>query len=282
MSETTQKKAIRLAELADVEEQKQNYRDDFFQSSTKRVSKGALYCETGRQRDEYIITYFTVVLFFGTMLFDIYLLIKYANQFDETMLPFMVSLWTTLSFYLIGLVLHIGFVNRNLKIEEPKLDQLFAIIIGVGVGFSTTFLNAALNQIRFSVLPYEYYVFFLTVAVAEEILWRAGFQPAFKILFNFVVMKRKTGELYTIEEENILVSRLLSSGISILVSAGLFTVFHIFVYEDPTQLLIIFIMGIIFGILVEITHRIDVAIVAHLVVNIVGGLALITTLFGGF
>ena len=276
-----QKKAVRLVELESVDD-KRVYTDRFLDNTTKRVSKGSLYCETGIQRDEYIISYITVILFLISLGFDVYLLIKYSNQFDASLFPFISSVWTTISFLLIGFVLHWGFVNRNLSIEEPKLEQLFTIGVAIGIGFAVTSLNALLGSLRYAVLPYEYFLFFLTVAIAEEILWRAGFQPALKVLFNFVVIKKTTKESYSIEEENRIVSRLLSSGMAILVTAGMFTLMHIFVYTDPTQLWIVFIMGVIFGTSLELTRRVDFPIIIHLVVNFVGGLPIIIQYFGGF
>ena len=270
---------IRLRDIG-----KEVYAEDSEIFVQKRISKGVLFCEMGKQRDEYVISYFTLIIIFVSIGVDIFLLLKYTSTsvLSADVNAFLIQITVTMSFIMFGFVLHFVFVNRSIKNERFTLYTLISIGLGIGIGGASLLFQSILRGIKLSVVPFDYFLFFITVAVSEEMLWRFGIQPSFKILFNFTFYRTKYQADYQVKEENRLPSVLLSSGLSIGASAGLFTLFHIFVYNTSEELLIIFVLGAIFGISMEITRRVDVSIVAHMMVNIIGGIALINQLFGGF
>lgn len=254
---------------------------DFNTSFTKRVSRGVLFCEAGKERDEYTISYISLAIFLFGLIVDFYLLVKYANL-NNTDISFFNTITITIFFSITGLLLHVILVNRNLKIEKFTALLFFSMMIGLGTGGATLALQAVIKMIKFDVLAPDYYLFFISVAIAEEMFWRFGIQASFKILFNFVIYRNKKEGNYVVKEENRGLSKWLSSGISVLITAFLFMIFHTFVYSDVTDLTIVFFMGIIFGGSFELTKRIDTSMLAHIAVNLVAGLALINLYFGGF
>lgn len=255
----------------------------------KRVSRGVLYCQYNKETEEYALSYVTILILLGGIILCMYLLIKYtsAMYFDASILPFIVQIIITMGFLFFGLIIHVALVNRSLKIESFNINTIIGIIIGLGVGFLALLFQGIIKGIRFSVVAEDYLMFFLSVAIAEEVFWRFGVQPSLKVAFNFTFFKTspeytESGKLIVKKTPNKLLSRLVSSTIAIIITSLLFMLFHIFIYSTFSDLFIIFIMGCIFGIGLEITKRLDTAILAHFIVNLIAGYSLVTQYFGGF
>jgi membrane protease YdiL (CAAX protease family) len=270
-----------LPNLTDIEPHV--YTKDFTDSIQKRVSKGVLYCELGKSTQEYYISYITVFFFLASFILNMYLLIKYtsASYYDDSILPFLIEVTITTLFLFSGLVLHLAF-NRGLKIEQFNMKTVFAIGFGLVIGAFILIFQGVFNLIKFSIVAEDYYIFFLSVAIGEESLWRLGVQPWIKVLFNFQINKTTIiGNIKQIEA-NPTATRVVSSIMAISLTALLFTISHMFVYSSLHDLLLVFVMGCIFGIAFEATQRIDASIIAHVFVNAVAGWQLVILYFGGF
>lgn len=270
-----------LPNLADTESQV--YTKEFTQTIQKRVSKGVLYCELGKATQEYYISYITIFFFLASFILNMYLLIKYtsADYYDETIVPFLIEITITVLFLFSGLVLHLAF-NRGLKIEQFNIKTVFAIGLGLVIGAFVLIFQGVFNLIKFSIVAEDYYIFFLSVAIGEESLWRLGVQPWLKVLFNFQINKTTIiGNVKQIES-NQTATRVVSSIMAVTLTALLFTISHIFVYNTAHDLILVFVMGCIFGSAFEITQRIDASIIAHVFVNAVAGWSLVIQYFGGF
>ncbi len=266
------------------------YTKDFFEETKalKRVSVGVLFCEAGKQRKEYSLSFFTLFFIIGSLILNFYLLIKYtsADFYDPKLVPFLIQSCITVMFLVFGILIHVSFVNRKVKIESFNTVTLLSIGIGAGIGILLLAFQTIVKTffiIKFSLSPYEYLFFFLTVAVSEEMFWRFGIQPSLKVLFHFTLYKKQKTEEYTIKKMDYQNTELLSSIIAITLTSGLFMLFHIFRYTDVTDLFIVLVMGIVFGTVLEVMDkRIDVPIAIHFVVNLVAGIQLVNQFFGGF
>lgn len=248
-----------------------------------RVSRQTYYCDLGKTRDEYVYTPLTIMFFIIGLAFDMYLLLKYttAEQLDATVVPFVAQIGIVVFMLFGGMVLFVVFV-RKIKMQQLGRDSFIAILLGLGLGGILILMQGAVKFLRFSVVPYDYYIMFLSVAISEEFLWRFGVQGSLKTMFNLRVDKKVTKEGLERTDENRTLSSVLSSGISIAITSSIFMLSHIFVYTSGIDLLIIFLVGVGLGIGVEMTKNLDTSIIAHLFLNAIAGYSLIIQYFGGF
>ncbi|MFA5731717.1 MAG: CPBP family intramembrane glutamic endopeptidase [Acidithiobacillus sp.] len=256
--------------------------------SKRRISRGVLYCKYNIEKEEYRISYISIFLWLAAIVLCMYLLIKYtsADKYDDDVLPFIIQICITLAFLFFGIIIHISFVNHSLKIEELNWNTMFGVFMGIAIGAMTLLFQGFIKGIRYSVIAEDYLMFFLAVSIAEESFWRFGIQPTIRIILNFTINKtvedvNEQGEVILTKIQNETATRILSITLSVIVTSVLFMLFHIFVYESLSELFIIFIMGVIFGLSFEVTKRLDTPMIAHLIVNFIAGIGLITVYFGG-
>lgn len=234
---------------------------------TKRlVSKNVNYCEMGRQRDEYSLSPVSIILVIAAISIVTYLLIKYGNEsyYGHDIDSFITQCLVVLVFICTGFTLHTIFVNRRLKIEYSGELIVINVGMGLGIGSAGFVIQTLIKNIFLSVSPTDYYLFFLTIAIGEEVIFRFGLLPAIKTIFNF--------------------NKTIASVLAVTITSLIFTSYHTFVYSSFEDFLIIFIMGWLFGAVFEFpnTKSLDAPLVAHLLFNIIGGIAVINNMFGGF
>jgi len=244
------------------QEEQVYFKETFF---TKRlVSKTVSYCQLGKQRDEYTLSPFSIGIIGIVFFLFIYDLIKYANEqfYNHDIDSFIIECMVGMFFILAGFSIHIIFVNRTFKIETSIGKILVNLSIGAGAGALGFIVQSIVRDIFLSVSAFDYYLFFLCMATAEECVFRLGMQSFLKILFNF--------------------NKYFASTISVFITSLSFTLYHTFVYSQFYDLLIIFLISCIFGGVFEFTKSFDTCLFAHILFNAIGGIALINQLFGGF
>jgi len=239
------------------------------------------YCEFGKRKNEYVFSPVSIILIIAQIILDVYLLVKYTsvNFYDESVNVFIIQIILSITFTMVGLTFNAFFANRRGKIEsDPKLIFI-TDILGISGGAVVIIFQAIQSSITFSISPYDYFLFFLSSAISEETLFRAGIQPSFKALFAPLAGTKteKNADKTTIGD---VINSILSVGLTSII----FAYMHIFVYTDFSDLLIVFVMGCIFGTIVEISpsKNVDGAYIAHLFANILGGIAAVNKIFGGF
>jgi hypothetical protein len=87
-------------------------------SDRRRVSRNVLVCEVDKDKMTYKITPFSQLMFLACVILCLYLLIKYTSIegfYDEDINDFLIQVAITLSFLVFGVIIHVSFVNRDLK-----------------------------------------------------------------------------------------------------------------------------------------------------------------------
>jgi len=228
----------------------------------KTKDRNVLFCKMGRQSKEYKLSILSLVIIISGIAFDIYLLIKYtsATLYSYDIDSFILQCMIVIFMVIIGILLHLTFVNRNLSIEMSGLQIILNALLGLGIMLIGLVVQTIFRGLLFSVSAFDYFMFFLSVAIGEEMLFRFGLQPTLKTFFNW--------------NEN------LATILSITITALIFALYHNFVY-DVKNMLIVFVVGAIFGIALETTKSIDTPLIAHIGLNIIAGMSIITEMYGG-
>lgn len=264
----------------------EGYTDIFTKYAQKRVSKSVLFCDAGKSKDEYVMSWFVIIFIIASIGIDLYLIIKYNTSIiDPTINKFITDIFIVLCMFSFGLFLHKLIVNDKIKIETFSFYSVLSIFIGIMLGGIILLIEFAFNfqQLLYaSISGTDYFMFFLTVAVAEEIFWRFGILPTIKTAINYKFYKKTEIDGIQTEIENKWANLFIISGISIIITTIGFTIYHIFVYTDTKNIIMIFVIGLMLGIGVETTQRIDTSIFAHILLNAIAGYSIVMQMFGGF
>jgi len=253
--------------------------DNSLITTGNRIFKGNLYCEFGKRKNEYVFSPVSIILVIAQIFIDIYLLVKYTNAtyYSESVNIFIIQIGLSIAFTMTGLSFNAFFANRRGKMETDAKMIGISDILGVSGGAVVIIFQAIQSNLKFSVNPYDYFLMFLSSAIAEETLFRAGLLPSLSSIFTFKTKTVKNLDKTTAGD-------IITSIISVLTTAFLFALLHTFVYSQFSDLLIVFVMGCIFGLVVELSPSkcLDGAYIAHLIANVIGGIATVTRVFGGF
>lgn len=241
--------------------------EDTLKLLKKRASRNVLYCDLGRQRDEYTFSPISLIIITVAIGINAYLIIKYGNEvnYAHDIDVFLISTIMNITLYMMGFFLHIMFVNRKLSMQMGGSQIIVNVLFGISIFVAGVLFQSAVRlSNKFAIAPIDYYLFFITIAVGEEVFFRFGLLPTIKTLINY--------------------DKRIASVLAILITAGIFMVYHIFVYESTVDLFIVFIVGVMFGIGLELTtpKSLDAPLIAHVLLNIWAGINVINLMFGGF
>jgi len=247
---------------------------------------------------EFPFTLMTWVLLFMQMSINLYLIIKYLHPDYSGMLPagspfIEQNIWLLFQPWL-GILIHsVGYhaeafrhpaplifrrekeVDPFLALQKQKKERrwLGYIVLGGFLGFilAVFFQFIILRAfIKEAILPIETVMFFLSMAISEEFLYRYGIQTVFEKIGRKAEFKRVTMAHAELPKQDPL-RNYLSTIIALIAASLIFALYHLFVY-GLVEILALVTTGIIFGLAFRITRSIDAAIIAHLLVNFIAGL----------
>lgn len=127
----------------------------------------------------------------------------------------------------------------------PKeINTKFFIALGVAIGFSA--LLGFLIQVALSVYP----ILIMLAVVPEEFTFRAALLPSIKNTLT----ENKVNEYF-------------ASAIAVLITSSSWAIFHYLVYNISTAMLMIFVIGVIFGIADVVAESSVPSLIAHFLIN---------------
>lgn len=213
-----------------------------------------------------------LVLLLIQMVINFYELTLYGQaEQTEQVKTFVIQNIITMAMSASGAVLFL-FLNRlegKIKIEPYKSKSMLYFAIGIALPLGAQFIVTGLVGLRANVAAIDYFLLFLSLAVAEEMFFRAFLQTTLR---NFL--------------QQLIKSRLWASIIAVVIASTVFALMHVFVYTTIDEVLVILATGVALGASIEIPsesrHRfVDYSLVGHVFLNIVAGLQLIKLYYGG-
>lgn len=215
--------------------------------------------------NEYKIGLVTLFLLVYAVVYHIIMFSKYSqvDEFEESVLPFLMQNTLSLVLTFTGIMLHILVVNKN-----PRIGTLsgIALIWGVAVFVASGAIQAYFRVLqKYSVSPGDLYMLYVALAVSEEVCFRFGVQSLFESL-----VEERWG------------NRILAGFVGIPLASLVFLLPHFFVYHETTQLGIVFLVSLVFGLGYWYTKNTDTSVVAHVGTNLIAGAIVVYELFGGF
>lgn len=205
----------------------------------------------------YYFSYLTVIFIILDLLFVVFLLIK-NTEFTEEVQVFTNAVRNSALFLGIGILLFIFAVfiftkQRGLFKGLGWKNILVGILIG-SLGSIVQFIF--LSIFKFSLNKYDFLMFYMCMAISEEILFRGGIQTLIILGLSKIFVGR---------------NKIIIRVMGIIVSALGFSSLHIFVYADVgfIYFIVIFIIGCLYGFSFEFMKdkRLDVPILAHFLNN---------------
>jgi membrane protease YdiL (CAAX protease family) len=153
---------------------------------------------------------------------------------------------------LFGLVFYIFlFVAFKKDVIRPTFDQSVSgydaqiTVIFVAIFFGLEFvIQKFIRQLTLSSIELEDYMFYIAIAIAETIIFVCMIQITFEALTR-------------------------SATVGIIAHAIFFVIYHMNVYgSDINEMLAVFFSGLVFALAVKFTKRISIAILIHVINNI--------------
>lgn len=153
---------------------------------------------------------------------------------------------------LFGLVFYILlFVAFKKDVIRPTFDQRVSgydaqiTVIFVAIFFGLQFvIQKFIGQLTLSSIELEDYMFYVAIAIAETIIFVCMIQITFEALTR-------------------------SATVGIIAHAVFFVIYHMNVYGTQiNEMVAVFFSGIVFAIAVKFTKRISIAILIHVIINI--------------
>lgn len=266
----SKRRPIPIVELPTRDKEREE-RQWFKRSPESRTSRTVLYQEqlaTTSSREKYKLGFFSVFFVVIAVIFNVSLMIKYAQQ-DITVTDVAKFLFqNAVSFIMVGvgIALHFTFVGNKLLVGKLDREGLFALGIGAFAFAVVIFVQAFIQAfVKLSVSPVDIYLIFISLAVAEEICFRYGIQASIES-----VVEQYSG------------SRIIAAVVSVLSTSLVFMFVHFGVYVTWTERLVILGTGAVFGGFFAWTRNTDTCVVAHFLVNLIAGYLYISRVFGGF
>ena len=206
---------------------------------------------------DYVFDTPTFILTLVAVIYLLFASITYSQTGDPTELEFSNQVVRILPFVTLGLSFYILILlirqRESLSVEKPTEFRVLEFtsadvsitIVTVAVGLvSLTFIHNSINQLTAqSVLDVDYLMFYVAIAIAEELAFSMLFQLAFELLLKSWV-------------------------VGVFARAIGFMAFHLAVYgEQPLLLMLTFLSGLIFALMLKISKRLSANIIVHAIVN---------------
>jgi len=160
----------------------------------------------------------------------------------------------------------VTFFSKNVKGAPAFLFQ-WALITGMVFGVHAI-TSLILRPITYAVQPWEIFLYYVTIAIAEETMYRIFLFTIFYRFFNFMFRKMKNKK---IKEWTV-------NAIVIIITSIIFASTHYAVYgQEPLLMLATFITGMIWGFAVAYFKNPAITLLSHMTINgVVAGFDIIT------
>jgi len=219
---------------------------------------GSITLEEDRQQDvilqeQYIkITPIAILLILFCFIALPYIAIRYAGESEYSDFS-----WFLIFLGVISLIftLLIVIFKRDLKVKitNPYLDKPLTYIFYVVIIVFANSLFWFIARLRLGLSDVDYFFYFMSTAVVEEIVFR---------LFLCTLI---TAALSYFKKLNNVIINI----ISVLISAFIFAVAHIYSYQTPSELAVMLLGGLIFGLFYVWKKDITITMLAHVIINFI-------------
>jgi membrane protease YdiL (CAAX protease family) len=142
----------------------------------------------------------------------------------------------------------------KIKITNPYLDKpLTYIFYVVIIIFANSLFWFIAEKLRYGLSDVDYFFYFMSTGVIEEIVFRL-------FLCTFII-----AALSYFKKLNKNIIKI----IAVLLSAFIFAIAHIYSYQTPTELAIMFLGGLVFGGFYVWKRDITITMLAHIIINFI-------------
>lgn len=222
------------------------------------------------QKETYSVGIMFYLFVIAQIIINIIELAQYGNaeQTEEVQL-FTSQQEIVILFSVIGVTLHYAFIGK-FKREKYDSVSIFKMILYAFILPILQAITRGLVGMKASVAPIDYFLLFLSLAVAEELAWRVFVLALIKKLLMYIKVKYID---------------IISSVIAIALSAIGFTYMHIWKYTSSEELWMLLVTGVFLGwVFLYGTKKrfMEASILCHLVLNIFAGINFVMTYYGGF
>ena len=220
----------------------------------QNISRFAYIQKTKCEVYGYPISNITILLLGAQFFMGIWLIIKYGQSAVPSLQTFMWQNQSFLIFSVSGILLHQAFVGLG-KPDNENLGKVFYLTLFCAIAVAVVqFIIVSLTKISISLIDQMF--FYACAGISEEFLFRFGLQLSIERFFMKTLSNSSR-------------CNLLSTILAITITSFMFALYHLFVKESVSLMLAVFLSSVILGIFLRIGKRIDVTILAHVIVNLI-------------